>query len=129
MAGDFTAKIDELIERVGRGRLTMRGNVHQPYAAAEHQRQYYRHPRGGMPDYLATPFEAGREGMLEELAEAFPDLNEGAISVVQNFEDWVQEFAPVQFDVLRNSVNLYVEEDGASYFEKPQAAPYEEWKE
>jgi hypothetical protein len=129
MAGDFSEKVDELIEQVGHGKLTLRANVHQPYAAAEHQRQYYRHPRGGMPDYLQTPFEAGREEMLEELAEAFPDVKEGAVAAVQKFEDWVQTYAPVQFDVLRQSTNLYVEEEGGNVFEKPQAAPYESWKE
>lgn len=129
MAGDFNVKIDELMERVGHGRLTMRANVHQPYAAAEHVRQYYRHPRGGMPDYLETPFEAGHGEMLQELADAFPDLKDAAVVAVGKFADWVQTYAPVEFDVLRNSTNLYVEEDGGTIYEKPQEAPYEEWKE
>jgi hypothetical protein len=129
MAGDFAAKIDELQEKVGRGKLIMRANVHQPYAAAEHVRMYYKHPRGGGPDYLETPFETGRDGMIRELAESFPDLNEGAIAAVGKFEEWVQENAPVRYDVLRMSTNLYVEDDGGIIFEKPQEAPYEEWKE
>lgn len=129
MAGTFKARIDDLQELVGQGKLVMRVNVHQPYAAAEHQRFYYRHPRGGMPDYLQTPFEVQHGEMLDLLAEGFPEIIPAAIDAVGKFEEWVQTYAPVHFDVLRNSCNLYVEDDGSTLYDKPQDAPYEQWKE
>jgi hypothetical protein len=46
MAGSFKARMTELQERVGRGNLVMRTKVHQPYAAAEHEKQ---------SPYLQTP--------------------------------------------------------------------------
>lgn len=130
MAGTFIPRIDELQEIVGNGNLTMRANVHQPYAAAEHNRYYYKHPRGGIPNFLGAPFEAEHSDQLQTIADSgIENLLAGAIDAVHRFEDWVQEYAPVEFEALRNSTNLYVEDRGAVVYEKQQTAPYESWKE
>lgn len=129
MAGTFRERIEELQQQVGSGNLVMRANVHQPYAAAEHNREYYRHPRGGGPRYLQIPFEAEHGQQVEMLAASFPELTRGAIEAVGKFDDWVQNNAPVEQDVLRNSTNLYVEDNGSDVYSKPQDAPYEAWKE
>lgn len=106
-------------------------NVHQPYAAAQHNRQYYRHPRGGMPDYLETPFEAEHGDMLIILSEAVlhGNLRDAAIDAVGKFEEWVETYAPIEFDVLRESCNLYVEDNNVMIYERPQKAPFESYKE
>lgn len=129
--GTFNERIEQLQQEVGDGNLTMRVNVHQPYAAAEHNRYYYKHPRGGMPDYLAAPFEAEHSDMMMILSEAVLDgsLREAAIDAVGKFEEWVETYAPVEFNVLRQSCNLYVEDNGSTIYERPQKAPYESWKE
>jgi hypothetical protein len=131
MAGSFKARMTELQERVGRGNLVMRTKVHQPYAAAEHENSphIFKHPRGGGPKFIEIPFETGHGEMLEKLASSFPDLLSGAIEAVQKFDEWLDTNAPERADVLKRSGNLYVEEDGGIVFEKPQEAPYEEWKE
>ncbi len=131
MASTFNARIEELQQLVGEGNLRMSVNVHQPYAAAEHNIHYYKHPRGGMPDYLEAPFDAEHGDMLIILSEAVLDgsLREAAIDAVGKFEEWVETYAPVEFNVLRNSCNLYVEDNGVMYYERPQKAPYESWKE
>jgi hypothetical protein len=129
MAGTFVARIDELQEKVGRGDLTLRVNVHQAYAAAEHVRMYYRHPRGGMANYLEMPFESEHGDMLRILADGvLEDLNAAAIDAVGKFEEWVREFAPVMSETLRDSCNLYVEDNGGQIYEKPQEAPFNEKK-
>ena len=124
----FSDRARYLEEQVGDGNLVMGGVVGQPYAAAEHERLYYRHPRGGMPKYLEVPFEMQRDEMIEKLAlnAVTPEgsrLQDAAVEVAGEFDNMVRRNAPVEFDVLRDSTEYYVEDDGILVFVSGQRDP------
>lgn len=128
--GTFNERIEELQERVGRGNLIMRAVVHQAYAAAEHNREYYQHLHGGEAEFLKIPFEAHHGEMIEKLADGIlGDPVAAAIEAVQKFDQWVTENAPVRTGTLKNSTNLYVENDGLRVYEQVQRAPFNAKKE
>lgn len=123
MAGSFGARTRELEDEVGHGKLTMKLTVHQPYAAAEHNRFYYRHD-DGMAGYVEIPFMIKRMEMLQKLANGFPRMRQAAIDTVGDFEDMVEEYAPTLSSTLKNSCNLDVIDNGAIVYHKEQTAPF-----
>lgn len=123
MAGSFVARTHELEEKVGHGDLEMKLTVHQPYAAAEHVRYYYRH-NDGMAGYVEIPFQIERDNMLAELARGFPDMRGTAIQVVHKFEEMVHTYAPTLSSTLKGSCNLDVTDNGAQIYHKEQEAPF-----
>lgn len=118
----------KLEEEVGDGNLVMGGVVGQPYAAAEHNRPYYRHPRGGMAGYLEIPYAAQRDEMIEKLAlnAVTPNgsrLQDAAVEVAAEFDNMVRRNAPVREDILRDSTEYYVEDNGMLVFMSGQRDP------
>ncbi len=134
MPGSFQERARYLESQVGDGDLEMGGTVHQPYAAAVHNRLYYRHPRGGQAGYLEGPFTAYRGEMLQHLANnaVVPqgsNLDKAARENAEKFADWVREFAPVEFRALKESTNVYVKDNGVTSYYVEQKAPYNYKKE
>jgi hypothetical protein len=133
MAGTFSARIRHLQEEVGKGDLEMKVTVHQPYAAAEHVRYYYRHD-DGMAGYLETPFQIEYPAMLMRLAaqavtSSGSGLKEEAKDVVGMFEDMVRTYAPTLSGILEDSCNLDVYDNGMHSYHKEQEAPFQYHKE
>jgi len=129
MAGTFNERIRILQEEVGEGDLELKLNVHQPYAAAEHNRTYYKHPQGGMSGYVEIPFQAEYPHMLQRLADSVitdrgSNLRPEAIEAVGMFEDMIDWWAPVLTGVLRDSCNLTVTDNGHVLYHKEQEATY-----
>lgn len=129
MAGSFQERARYLEEQVGDGDLEMGAIVHQPYAAAVHNRFYYRHPRGGMAGYLEAPFTAFRGEMLARLAAnaVVPQgsrLKQAAEEVADMFTEFVRDYAPIEFRFLKESTNVYVKDDGVTVYYKKQTRPY-----
>lgn len=134
MPGSFQRRIKRLEDAVGNGDLVMGGVVGQPYAAAEHNRHYYNHPRGGQANYMEAPFEMLRGEMLAKLAKdvVTPDgsqLDKAARDVAEMFDEMVNQYAPVEFFVLRNSTSVYVEDNGIRTYDRPQRAARNKAKE
>lgn len=114
---------------VGDGPLTMGIVVQQPYAAAEHNRTYYRHPRGGMAYYLEIPLITAREQYLMQLAmnaitKDGSDLIKTAIEIAENMTSIVRRNAPVQSGLLRESTDAFVRDAGITIYFREQLGPY-----
>lgn len=126
MASTFAERTKELEADVGDGDLVIGAVVEQPYAAAQHNRKYYKHPRGGMPGYLEVPFAAQRTEMLRRIAETvvLPDgshLIGTAVEISEMFDDMVARFAPVRQDFLQESTYSYVLDNGRPvYWSSPR---------
>jgi hypothetical protein len=66
--GDFVARIDELLERVGDGRLRGEVRVDQVYAAYQHFRKDLRH-RVGNAEYLSRPLNTEYRSYFQSVAD------------------------------------------------------------
>jgi hypothetical protein len=134
MPGDFQRRIKHLEDAVGNGDLVMGAVVGQPYAAAQHNRHYYKHPRGGMSNYLEDPFAHQHPEMLHKIARdvVTPDgsqLMNAAREIAEEFDEMVNSYAPVEFTILRNSTSVYVDDNGMRAYDRPQRAARDRSKE
>lgn len=106
MAGDFGARMDELIESVGDGELTASVVVDQVYAKYQHERMDLRHPQGGQAKYLSEPLLQKQADYLRHLAGS---VLHGSLQNAMEFvaEDLaakqVFDKAPREFQDLRQS--------------------------
>jgi len=119
--GTFGPRMAMLESQVGDGDLVMGGIVGQAYAASQHNKAYYRHPRGGITRFLEIPFMAQHEDMLQDLAdnvitERGSAIRPAAMRVARQFDEIVQTYAPVEFNKLRNSTSVYVEDSGRTIY-------------
>lgn len=120
--GTFAARITELQELVGKGRISGSVEVDQVYAHYQHERMDLRHPRGGGPGYLRNPlfqrarefiqrvgsrFDDGRVGMDEAMGWAMEQL---CVEVMVN--------APVEFSDLKFSGHPKVIDDGQTMYDR-----------
>lgn len=125
----FTERITHLMNEVGDGTLTMGTVVQQPYAAAEHERLYYRHPRGGMAKYLELPLIANRDFYVGILAlnAVTPEgsnLRSAAEDVAERMAGITRRYAPVLSGLLRDSADAYVLDAGALIYYREGPGPY-----
>jgi hypothetical protein len=107
MAGDFGARMDELIESVGDGELTASVVVDQVYAKYQHERMDLRHPQGGQAKYLSVlhgSLQNAMEFVAEDLAakqvfdkapREFQDLRQSGHPRVLNGEMIVYDRPPI----------------------------------
>lgn len=132
--GSFDARIARLASAVGDGDLVMGGVVMQPYAAAEHNRPQYKHPRGGVAKFIEIPFIRMRDEMIERLAALAitpggSQLRQAARENADAFDTMTQRFAPLEFNILRNSTLCYVTDNGSLVYSSGPDAEYEWEKE
>lgn len=129
--GDFSARMTELIERVGDGILRGEVEVNQHYALDQHENFSYNHPRGGGPKYLSEPLQQNGVAYVGELAD---NLLEGDMKVAMaaNMEHLQAELdprAPIDKDPnpirLRRSGNPKVFDNGAEVYNRPPLDPRE----
>lgn len=66
--GDFVQRIDELLERVGEGRLRGTVTIDQVYARYQHERGDLSH-RVGNSQYLARPLNTNYRSYFQEIAD------------------------------------------------------------
>jgi hypothetical protein len=125
----FPKRITHLMNEVGDGSLIMGSIVQQPYAGAEHNRLYYKHPRGGIAKWLTTGIEAERDHWMRvlTLAAVTPDgslLDLAAIDVSERMSGITRRYAPIQSGLLRDSADSYVTDAGKIIYYREQSGPY-----
>ncbi len=106
MAGDFGARMDELIAAVGDGELTGSVVVDQVYAKYQHERMDLKHPQGGQAKYLSGPLLQKYRDYLHQLAgSVLHGSLQGAMELVAEDLATKQVFdhAPREFQDLRQS--------------------------
>jgi hypothetical protein len=113
-ADEFIARTNQLIERVGQGKIQAGVKVDQVYAEFQHERTDLRHPNGGKPNYLRDPLFANTGRWLQRTAAQM--LNRRMVSLFVDIADdlsgGVAEQAPVFFGDLRASGEPRVKEGG-----------------
>jgi hypothetical protein len=117
----FRARLDELAQRVGDGPLIGRYAVDQRYAAVQHVRRDYRHPRGGGPDYVSAPLRARHRAWYRGIAAA---LLRGRADVamadaLEDLDQQVTVLAPVDLGNLRQSGSITVTSAGRPVYVRP----------
>lgn len=125
MAGDFAARMTELIEEHDGGPLEGSVTVDQVYARFQHERMDLKHPAGGQAKFLSGPLLNDSAKMLQKLAGAVLD---GSLvgAMAQNMESLslsVWEKAPRDFWDLRQSGNPVVRVNGAEVYNRPPIVP------
>lgn len=121
MAGNFAARMDELIESVGDGELTGSVVVDQVYAKYQHERMDLRHPNGGQAKYLGGPLMLNARDYVAKLADnvLHGSLEVAMTQVVEDLSKEVFEKAPRDFWDLRESAHPSVLNDGMPVYDRP----------
>lgn len=122
---DWDRKLGALEARVGMGSLQGRITVDQRYAAVQHNRKDFRHPRGGQAEYLSQPLIRLLPEHMQHLADGLLD---GTLvdKMADNMEELSQEvntLAPLDTGILRNSGHPTVIDNGATVYDRPPLAP------
>lgn len=117
----FEARLDELAEKVGEGRLTGSVEVDQVYAQYQHEGLDLRHPRGGQAKYLEQPLYENYGDYYRALAD---NVLEGSLAAamednVEDLSGHVFDLAPVEFYDLRGSGHPTVSSDGEVVYDRP----------
>lgn len=123
MSGDFTTRLDEVAERVGKGSLTGMVEVDQIYAQWQHEGLDFRHPRGGQALYLQQPLMDHHADYLQRIADGVLD-DGGKDAMREVVEDLAEDggvatHAPLEFGDLRDSGHPTVTDDGAVIYDRP----------
>lgn len=133
--GTFQEGCLDLEEKVGRGKLTGKVVVNQIYAASQHSGYWVtgplaghvirRHPRGGQSHYLEEPLFAKAEDYMKNLADAVLDgfLVQAMAENMEDLADEVHDKAPRENEILRNSANPIVLDDGLEAYNRPPLWP------
>ena len=129
MVDNFKERITYLISAVGDGTLSMGTVVQQPYAGAEHNRLYYKHPKGGVAKWLEGTLVIARQEymMLLALAAVTPEgseLKPAAIRISELMSGITRRYAPVMTGLLRESADSFVYDAGALIYFRDQSGPY-----
>ena len=135
----FSEGVDELKKMVGSGDLVGKIHVDQVYAAyqdgiigsGEHHGPHgkpsfaFDHPRGGEAMFLSGPVRYRRDEVMQRWANHVLTgrLVPETIDILHTFADDVQMNAPREFEILRNSTSLRLEDDGAPVFDMPALIP------
>lgn len=115
----------KLRELVGKGKLVGKLRVDQVYAKYQHERMDLKHPHGGYPKYLWLALTIGKEAMLERLAKSVLETGpaEGMKRAMEDQDNRLHRYAPVDFNNLRNSGNPQVWDNGAKVYDRPARQP------
>jgi hypothetical protein len=123
--GTFQDRVDELIERVGTGRLQGKLEVDQIYAHFQHEDLRLKHPRGGSAKYLEQPLFSNAQSYLEWLAR-FTLEPEGPKTgmeyAMEHLSGQVEMHAPVEFAHLRHSGHPTVQDEEQVVYDRPPIA-------
>lgn len=121
--GTFDARMAELEELVGEGKLVGRVVVDQQYAQDQHETLTYHHPGGGKARFLGDPFFQSNARYMERLSD---NVLQGSLqgAMERNMEDLagdVFEQAPFEFGDLKASGHPIVTSDGVTVYDRPPA--------
>lgn len=129
MPDDFFERIPYLMDQVGDGTLSMGTVIQQPYAGAEHNRLYYKHPRGGTAKWIegTLAMQVPQYMMILTLSAVVPtgsELKPAAIRVSELMAGVTRKYAPVMSGLLRESADSFVYDAGALIYFRDQSGPY-----
>lgn len=122
MAGDFGARMDELMAAVGEGELTVSVVVDQVYAKYQHERMDLKHPQGGQAKYLSAPLLNKAGDYLRQIAgSVLHGSLQGAMELVAEDLATKQVFdhAPREFQDLRQSGHPRVLNNDLVVYDRP----------
>lgn len=136
MASSFFDRIDELKERVGKGKLTGRVKFDQVYASAQETGTWtsgpnagkviHEHPGGGQSHFLGGALLEGKDVYLRSVASSVLDEGGPAQGMREAAEELAKRssgLAPIEFGDLRESAHPTVESEGAVVFDRPPHIP------
>jgi hypothetical protein len=125
MAGDFLARMDELIEKHDGGTLVGSVVVDQVYARYQHERMDLRHPAGGQAKFLSGPLLEKASGYLNSLSRAVLNgsMTETMARCMESLSLQVWEKAPRDFWDLRQSGNPRVFEGHTEVYNRAPIVP------
>lgn len=118
--GDFEARIDELLERVGDGRLRGTVTVDQVYAAYQNFREDLRH-RVGKARFLSDALSTGHRAYLQEIADHVLEPAGPVHGMAQACEALAHSAAtqtPVELFNLARSQAITVRDQGAVVYRR-----------
>jgi hypothetical protein len=120
MTGTFSARIDELRQTVGGGKLTGTCTVDQVYAHYQHERLNLVHPRGGGPKFLERPLMDHFRDYLDDYAKTV--LRDGGQPAMkrsmEHLSDEVALSAPREWGDLMLSGRPSVEQGGRTIYDR-----------
>lgn len=133
MTKTFDEGIDELRAMVGGGTMTGTISVNQIYAHYQDSgfgphgtpAALFKHPRGGEAAYLSGQMPERRDEVISAWARNIFDgaLAATTIRLLQSFAEQVFLRAPREFEILRNSTSLKLENHGRVEFLEPALMP------
>lgn len=120
MAGDFSSRIDRLMEEVGTGNLEGTVVVDQVYAKYQHEDLSLIHLGGGHAKYLENPLMANHPDYLRHLADNVLDgnLNQAMADNMEALSREVYKEAPMEFGDLRASGHPMVHSQGEMVYDR-----------
>jgi hypothetical protein len=121
--GTFGARVDELKEKVGRGKLTGSVEVDQVYAQYQHEGYDLHHPDGGKPSYLRDPLFEKSDKRMQKLAdnlitEEGSNIKDAMADAMEDLSNDVYEQAPWEFGDLRASGHPMVKDDDETIYDR-----------
>lgn len=129
-ADEFDARLTELGDAVGSGRIRAQLDVNQAYAQNHHQTTTWVHRHGGGPFYLSVPLMESHMLLLQNIADKVitntgSDIERGMIETAEAMSAMVETFAPGDggTDELRHSGHPTVDRNGVTIYDRPPVAP------
>lgn len=121
--GDFVQRIDELLDRVGDGRLRGTVTIDQVYAAYQHYREDLQH-RVGKVRFLSDPLNTEYRSYFQKIADAVLEPAgpvHGMIEATESLAHSAATQTPVELYNLARSQAVTVRDQGAiAYHRDPR---------
>jgi hypothetical protein len=129
--GSFQQGTIDLAEKIGHGDLVGKLIVDQVYAASQHEGHWVtgplaghvirQHPKGGQAKFLEQPMFEKADDYLKNLADSVLTgfLVQAMAENMEDLADEVHDKAPRENEILRNSANPRVYDDGHEAYNRP----------
>lgn len=119
--GDFEKRINELLERVGDGRLRGEVRIDQVYARYQHERPDLHHSVGNM-HFLSIPLNTHYRSYFEHIGDKVLDegggIVQGMVSSCESLANSSSTQTPVDFNNLSRSAGITVRDQGAVVYHR-----------
>lgn len=118
----FDTRVGTLLRMVDDGKeLSGRVVVDQAYAAVQHERLDYNHPRGGQAKYLEEPFLGNHLSYLQDVSRTV--LKDGGVNgmarAMERLSGEVERLAPLDIGNLRKSGHPMVTSGSRTVYDRP----------
>lgn len=119
--GTFGARMNELANQVGRGKITAKVTVDQIYARRQHQTADYAHPGGGEAFFLRNALMSTYSEALQRVAMTLfnGNIQREFIDYAERLDSARQDRTPIELGNLRGSGRAEVLVGGAYIYRRP----------